>query len=166
MTVNYREAYDIFACCGILFNHESPLRGLEFVTRKITYTLARIKLNKQKKLHLGNINAKRDWGFAPDYMEAMWLMLQQKEPEDYVISTGKSHSVKEFLILASEYIGLGDWHDFVEIDQEKMRPADIDELVGDSSKVRKELGWIPKVNFEQLVKIMVDHDLSYVKSGG
>ena len=121
---------------------------------------------KEKKLHLGNLNAKRDWGFAPDYMEAIWLMLQQKEPENYVISTGKSHSVKEFLTVATEYIGLGDWHNFIEKDDHFFRPTDIDELVGDSSKARKELGWTPKVNFEQLVKMMVDHDLSYVKSGG
>lgn len=163
ITVNYREAYNIFACCGILFNHESPLRGLEFVTRKITETLARIKFKYAKKLYLGNIYARRDWGFAGDYVEAMWLMLQQKEPNDYVIATGEIHSVEEFLTLAAEYVGLGDWHNFVEIDERNKRPADIDELVGDASKARKELLWKPKVSFKALVKMMVDHDMNYYK---
>ena len=163
MTINYRESYDLFACCGILFNHESPLRGLEFVTRKITETLARIKYKKTEKLYLGNIYAKRDWGFAGDYVEAMWLMLQQKQPDDYVIATGESHSVEEFLTLASEYSGLGDWKNYVEIDESIKRPADIDELIGDSSKARKVLGWSPKMIFSDLVKIMVDHDMNYYK---
>ena len=135
-TNHFKEAYDIFACCGILFNHESPLRGIEFVTRKITYELARIKYGKTSKLSLGNIKAKRDWGFAGDYVEAMWLMLQQKEPDNYVIATGESHSVEEFLTIATEYAGLGDWRDFVEIDEKNMRPTDIDELIGDASKAK------------------------------
>ena len=163
ITNHYKEAYNIFACCGILFNHESPLRGLEFVTRKITYELARIKFKKIKKFSLGNIHAKRDWGFAGDYVEAMWLMLQQKNPEDYVIATGESHSVEEFLDLASEYIGLGDWHDYVEIDKSLLRPTDIEDLVGDSSKARKQLGWKPKTSFKELVKSMVEHDIEFVK---
>jgi len=163
MTNHYREAYDIFACCGILFNHESPLRGIEFVTRRITYNLARIKYKKTKKLSLGNIYAKRDWGFAGDFVEAMWLMLQQKKPDDYVISTGESHSVEEFLTLASEYAELGDWHNFVDIDESIMRPTDIDELLGNSSKARNQLGWKPKLSFKELIKLMINHDLDYFK---
>ena len=162
ITNHYREAYDIFACCGILFNHESPLRGIEFVTRQITYRLARIKFHQQKKFKLGNIRAKRDWGFAGDYVESMWLMLQQKNPDDYVIATGESHSVEEFLALATEYAGLGDWREYVEIDYE-LRPTDIDVLVGDSSKAQKQLPWKPKMKFEDLVKNMVEHDLEYFK---
>ena len=162
MTNHYREAYDIFACCGILFNHESPLRGIEFVTRQITYRLAKIKFHKQKKFKLGNIHAKRDWGFAGDYVESMWLMLQQKNPDDYVIATGESHSVKEFLALATEYAELGDWHELVEIDHE-LRPTDIDDLIGDSSKAQKQLQWKPKMKFKDLVKNMVEHDLDYFK---
>jgi len=162
MTNHYREAYDIFACCGILFNHESPLRGIEFVTRQITYRLARIKFHQQKKFKLGNIRAKRDWGFAGDYVESMWLMLQQKNPDDYVIATGESHSVEEFLALATEYAGLGDWREYVEIDYE-LRPTDIDDLVGDSSKAQKQLQWKPKMKFKDLVKNMVEHDLDYFK---
>ena len=163
MTVNYRDAYNIFACCGILFNHESPLRGLEFVTRKITNTFAAIKFHKTDKLHLGNIHVKRDWGFAGDYVEAMWLMLQKSKPDDYVIATGESHSLEEFLSLAAEYTGLGDWHDFVHIDESIKRPADIVELVGDASKAKQELGWKPKLSFKELVKTMVEHDLNYYK---
>jgi GDPmannose 4,6-dehydratase len=163
VTINYREAYNIFACCGILFNHESPLRGLEFVTRKITNTLAGIKFKKTDKLHLGNISAKRDWGFAGDYVEAMWLMLQQKEPDDYVIATGESHSVEEFLTLASEYAGMGDWHRLIQIDESQKRPTDIEELVGNASKARKQLGWKPKISFKNLVKMMVEHDINYYK---
>ena len=163
ITNHYREAYNIFACCGILFNHESPLRGLEFVTRKITDTLARIKFKKTQKLFLGNIYSKRDWGFAGDYVEAMWLMLQQKNPDDYVIATGKSYSVEEFLTLATEYADLGDWHNFVEIDESAKRPTDIDDLVGDPSKAQKYLNWKPKTDFKTLVKMMVDHDLKYEK---
>ena len=161
---HYREAYNIFACCGILFNHESPLRGIEFVTRRITWNLARIKSKKIKNFTLGNIYAKRDWGFAGDYVESMWQMLQQDKPDDYVIAMGKSHSVEEFLTLASEYAGLGDWHDFVKIDESNMRPTDIDELTGDSSKARKKLGWKPKMEFDDLVKHMVDHDMDYFKN--
>ena len=162
ITNHYKEAYNIFACCGILFNHESPLRGLEFVTRKITYELAQIKYKKIKKFALGSINARRDWGFAGDYVDAMWLMLQQKNPDDYVIATGESHSVEEFLTLAAEYAGLGDWHDLVEIDKSLLRPTDIEELIGDASKARKQLGWKPKTEFKDLVKSMVEHDLEFV----
>jgi len=164
MTIHYREAYNIFACCGILFNHESPFRGLEFVTRKISWAIAEIKFKKQKKLHLGNIYAKRDWGFAGDYVEADWLMLQQKKPDDYVIATGESHSVEEFLDIATEYAELGDWHDFVEIDESMKRPTDIEELVGDYSKAKKQLNWEPKVKFNELVKLMIDHDIEYHKA--
>ena len=163
ITNHYREAYNLFACCGILFNHESPMRGLEFVTRKITYFLAQKKFKKADILHLGNIHAKRDWGFAGDYVETMWLILQQKKPEDYVVATGESHSVEEFLTLATEYAGLGDWHDFVKIDEAMMRPTDIEELVGDSSKAMKQLEWKPKTGFKDLIKIMVDHDMNYFK---
>ena len=163
ITNHYREAYDIFGSCGILFNHESPLRGIEFVTRQITYRLARIKYNKQKKFKLGNINARRDWGFAGDYVEAMWLMLQQKNPDDYVIATGESHSVEEFLTLATEFADLGDWHDLVDIDKSLLRPTDIGELVGDASKARKQLAWKPKMSFRDLVKSMVEYDLELTK---
>ncbi len=163
MTIHYREAYDLFACCGILFNHESPLRGLEFVTRRISYELAQIKFKKKNKIHLGNLKAKRDWVFAGDYVEAMWLMMQQNHPNDYVIATGESHSVEEFLSLATEIAGLGDWHDFVEIDEALIRPTDIEDLVGDPSKARKELGWKPKVHFKELVKMMVEHDIDYFR---
>jgi len=163
MTNHYREAYNLFACCGILFNHESPLRGIEFVTRRITWNLARIKYSKTTKFSLGNIHAKRDWGFAGDFVEAMWLMLQQEKPDDYVIATGESHTVEEFLTLATEYAGLGDWHDFVEIDESILRPTDIDELLGDSSKAKSLLKWKPKLSFKDLVKEMVQHDLEYFK---
>jgi len=164
ITNHYREAYDIFACCGILFNHESPLRGIEFVTRKITYHLARIKYKKEEKFTLGNLYAKRDWGFSKDYVEAMWLMLHYKNPDDYVIATGESHSVEEFLSLAFEYAEMGDWREYVQIDEKIMRPTDIEELIGDSSKARKILDWKPKVSFKELVKMMVDHDLEYFKN--
>ena len=164
ITVHYREAYDLFACCGILFNHESPLRGLEFVTRKITYSLAQIKFKKAKKIRLGNIYAKRDWGFAVDYVEAMWLMLQQHNPDDYVIATGESHSVEEFLQIASDYVGFEHWKDLIEIDESVTRPTDIDELVGDFSKARKQLNWTPKIGFKELVKMMVDHDIYIFKN--
>ena len=163
ITNHYKEAYNIFACCGILFNHESPLRGHEFVTRQITYRLAKIKYKKQKTFKLGNIHARRDWGFAGDYVEAMWLMLQQKKPDDFVIATGESHSVEEFLTLASEYAGFEDWHDLVEVDKSLFRPTDIEELIGDSSKARKQLGWKPKMSFNELVKVMVEHDLDSFK---
>ena len=162
MTVNYREAYDMFVCNGILFNHESPRRGETFVTRKITRGLARIKSGVQKKLYLGNLDAKRDWGFAGDYVEAMWLMLQQDKPDDYVIATGETHSVKEFLKEAFGYAGL-DWKKYVEIDKKYFRPTEVDRLIGDITKARKELKWKPKVNFRQLVHMMVDADMEMVK---
>jgi len=164
MTNHYREAYDIFASSGILFNHESPLRGIEFVTRKITWNLARVKYNQIEKFSLGNIHAKRDWGFAGDYVEAMWSMLQQKNPDDFIISTGETHSVEEFLTLATEFAGMGDWQKFVEIDKSILRPTDIDELVGDSSKAQKQIGWKPKITFKELVKTMVEHDMNYFES--
>ena len=162
MTVNYREAYNMFACNGILFNHESPRRGETFVTRKITMALARIKHGTQKKLYMGNLEAKRDWGFAGDYVEAMWLMLQQEKPDDYVIATGETHSVKEFLQEAFNYAKL-DWKKYVEIDKRYFRPTEVDCLIGDSSKARKILKWKPRVNFQQLVRMMVDADMALVK---
>ncbi|MBU4374702.1 MAG: GDP-mannose 4,6-dehydratase [Euryarchaeota archaeon] len=158
MTVNYREAYNIFACNGILFNHESPRRGETFVTRKITRALAKIKLGLQDKLYLGNLEAKRDWGYAKDYVEAMWLMLQQNEPEDYVIATGETHSVREFLNEAFDYAGM-DWEKYVEIDHRYFRPTEVDVLIGDPRKAQKKLGWKPKVRFKELVKLMVDADM-------
>ena len=164
MTNHYREAYNIFASCGILFNHESPLRGIEFVTRRITWNLARIKYNQIEKFTLGNIYAKRDWGFAGDYVEAMWSMLQQNNPDDYVIATGESHSVEEFLVLATEFADMGDWQDIVQIDKSILRPTEIDELVGDSSKAQKQLGWKPKISFKELVQTMVENDMDYFKS--
>ncbi len=162
MTANYREAYQMFACNGILFNHESPRRGETFVTRKITMALAKIKYGIQKRLYLGNLNAKRDWGFAGDYVEAMWLMLQQNKPDDYVIATGETHSVKEFLEEAFDCVKL-DWRKYVEIDRRYFRPTEVDCLIGDSSKARKILKWKPKVNFRQLVRMMVDSDVALVK---
>ncbi|MDE2008759.1 MAG: GDP-mannose 4,6-dehydratase [Candidatus Omnitrophica bacterium] len=161
MTVNYREAYNIFACNGILFNHESPRRGETFVTRKITMGVSRIKHGLQKKLYLGNLDAKRDWGFAGDYVEAMWLMLQAPKPDDYVISTGQTHSVKEFLQEAFDYAKL-DWKKYVAIDKRYFRPTEVDFLLGDSSKARKVLKWKPRVNFKQLVRMMVDSDMEIV----
>jgi len=162
MTVNYREAYDIFACNGILFNHESPRRGETFVTRKITMALARIRHGVQKKLYLGNLDAKRDWGFAGDYVEAMWLMLQQECPDDYVIATGETHSVKDFLEEAFGYVEL-DWNKYVAIDKRYFRPTEVDYLLGDSSKAKNELKWKPKVDFKQLVHMMVDADMKLVE---
>ncbi len=162
ITVNYREAYDIFACNGILFNHESPRRGETFVTRKITAAATRIKLGIKDKIYLGNLDAKRDWGYAKDYVEAMWLMLQQDEPEDFVIATGESHSVKEFLDETFTYLDI-DWTDYVEIDPYYFRPTEVEVLRGDSSKALKKLGWKPKVGFKELVKIMVDADLEKEK---
>jgi len=152
----------MFICNGILFNHESPRRGETFVTRKITRAVAKIKLGLEKKLYLGNLDAKRDWGYAKDYVEAMWLMLQQKEPDDYVIATGESHSVREFLEEAFGHLNM-DWKDFVEIDSKYLRPTEVDFLLGDSSKARTKLGWKPRVTFKELVKIMVDHDVEEVK---
>jgi len=158
MVANYREAYKIYACNGILFNHESPRRGETFVTRKITRSLARIKLGLERKVYLGNLDARRDWGYAGDYVEAMWLMLQQDEPDDYVIATGESHSVQEFLEEAFSYQGLN-WKDYVEIDPRYFRPTDVGYLQGDASKAERKLGWKPKVKFKELVKLMVDADL-------
>jgi GDPmannose 4,6-dehydratase len=157
--VTYREGYDLFACNGILFNHESPRRGETFVTRKITRAIASILAGKQDKLYLGNLDAMRDWGYAPEYVEAMWLMLQQDTPQDYVIGTGETHSVKEFLEQAFQYAGL-DWHDYVEIDPRYFRPVEVEHLLADSSKARRELGWEPKVTFQELVTIMVDADMA------
>jgi GDPmannose 4,6-dehydratase len=158
ITVNYRESYGLFALSGILFNHESPRRGVEFVTRKITDGVARIKLGLADELWLGNLEARRDWGFAGDYVEAMWLMLQQSRPEDYVIATGVEHSVRDFLVTACEYAGL-DWERHVRVDPTLLRPAEVDHLVGDASKAERELGWRPRVSFEELVALMVDADL-------
>lgn len=162
ITVNYRESYDIFGVSGILFNHESPRRGLEFVTRKVTYNAAKIKLGLAKELRLGNLEAKRDWGFAGDYVKAMWLMLQQPEPDDFVIATGENHSVRELVETAFSYLEL-DYKDFVMVDERFIRPAEVDILIGNSSKAREKLGWIPGVNFQQLVKMMVDADMKLVK---
>ncbi len=159
--VNYRESYDLFACCGILFNHESPRRGETFVTRKITRAVARIKDGQQKNLYLGNLDAKRDWGYAKEYVEAMWSMLQQDKPEDYVIATGETHSVAEFLTEAFSYVNL-DWRDYVELDPKYLRPAEVDLLIGDASKAKREIGWNPKVTFKELVRLMVDADVSMV----
>lgn len=164
ITLNYRESYDLFACSGILFNHESPRRGLEFVTRKITHAAARISLGKQDKLELGNLDAKRDWGFAGDYVEAMWLMLQQETPDDYVIATGENHSVEEFVKIAFETVGINDWKKHVIANkQEHLRPAEVDYLIGDASKAEKVLGWKPKTSFRQLVEMMVKEDLEREK---
>lgn len=161
-TVNYREAYGIYACNGILFNHESPRRGENFVTRKITRAVGRIKIGLQSKLFLGNLSASRDWGFAGDYVEAMWLMLQQEKPDDYVVATEESHSVEEFLEAAFGYVGLN-WRDHVVIDKRYFRPSEVDNLQGDASKAKKVLGWKPKVGFQQLVKMMVDEDVELAK---
>jgi GDPmannose 4,6-dehydratase len=164
-TVNYRESYNMFASCGILFNHESPRRGETFVTRKITRAVARIKAGLQDKLYLGNLDAKRDWGYAKEYVEAMWLMLQQDKPDDYVIATGETHSVEEFLVEAFRQVGL-DWRDYVELDPKYLRPAEVDLLIGDASKAKRELGWEPRVTFNELVRLMVDADTSIVSNSG
>ncbi|HEY3104439.1 MAG TPA: GDP-mannose 4,6-dehydratase [Pyrinomonadaceae bacterium] len=160
-TVNYRESYGMFTCNGILFNHESPRRGETFVTRKITRAAARIKAGLENKLYLGNLDAKRDWGYAKEYVEAMWLMLQQDAPNDYVVATGETHSVREFLDEAFAYVGL-DWHDYVEIDPKYYRPAEVDLLVGDASKARAQLNWKPKTTFKELVRLMIDADIAGV----
>ena len=162
ITVNYRESYGMFCCSGILFNHESPRRGLEFVTRKVTHAAARIKSGLQKKLVMGNLDAHRDWGYAGDYVEAMWLMLQQDKPEDYVIATGVSHSVRDLVQVAFDHLGL-EWQKYVEIDPKFLRPAEVDHLLGDPQKAKAKLRWQPRVTFEALIRMMVDHDLS---SGG
>ncbi|TGA99955.1 GDP-mannose 4,6-dehydratase [Sporolactobacillus shoreae] len=163
MTVNYRESFSMFACSGILFNHESPRRGLEFVTRKITNTVARIKLGLSDELRLGNLDSKRDWGFAGDYVKAMWLMLQQEKPDDYVISTGETHTVREFVEIAFSYVGLN-WKKYVVQDERFMRPAEVDLLLGDCSKAEKQLNWKKSVNFASLVHMMVDYDLDLYQS--
>lgn len=176
ITINYRESYDLFACSGILFNHESPRRGETFVTRKITRGLSRIKLGLDEKLYLGNLDAKRDWGYAPDYVEGMWLMLQQEKPDDYILATGETHSVREFIVEACRLLGMDlEWQGsgvdeigidkktgrtIIEIDPKYFRPAEVELLIGDYSKAKKELGWKPKTNFKELVKIMVESDFA------
>lgn len=162
ITVNYRESYDIFGVSGILFNHESPRRGLEFVTRKVTYNAARIKLGLQKDLKIGNLDSKRDWGYAGDYVRAMWLMLQQDQAEDYVIATGETHSVRELVEIAFSYFNL-DYKDFVKVDERFIRPAEVDLLIGDASKAKKILGWQPEVSFEKLIQMMAEADLELAK---
>jgi len=160
-TINYRESYNLFACNGILFNHESPRRGETFVTRKITRAIARIVAGQQKKLYLGNLDAKRDWGYAKDYVEAMWLMLQQEQPDDYVVATGETHSIREFLDLAFSYVDLK-WEDYVEIDPRYFRPAEVELLLGDPTKAKQKLNWQPSVTFKELVCLMVDADMQAV----
>ena len=164
ITVNYRESYDLFACSGILFNHESPRRGLEFVTRKVTHEAAAIKLGMRDRLLLGNLDAERDWGYARDYVEAMWLMLQQDEPEDYVIATGVAHSVRELVDVAFGHLGL-DPEQYVGTDPKYFRPAEVDQLIGDYSKAKEKLGWEPRTSFEDLIKLMVDSDVELLESG-
>jgi GDPmannose 4,6-dehydratase len=163
ITVNYRESYGLHASCGILFNHESPRRGIEFVTRKVTRRVAQIKLGLATELRLGNLDAERDWGFAGDYVEAIWLMLQQEEPGDYVVSSDETHSVRELCRIAFDHVGL-DWERYVVIDERFIRPAEVDQLIGDSTKARKLLGWSPKVDFPGLVRMMVDADLATLES--
>lgn len=164
ITVNYRESYDLHATSGILFNHESPRRGLEFVTRKITWHAAAIKLGLEQKLGLGNLDAERDWGYAKDYVEAMWLMLQQDNAEDYVIATNETHSVRECVEVAFDEAGLGDWERYVEIDQQFVRPAEVDLLIGDYSKAERDLGWKPRTTFEELIRLMVRADLELLSN--
>lgn len=163
ITVNYRESYDIYACSGILFNHESPRRGIEFVTRKVTDAVVKIKLGLQKELRLGNLDAKRDWGYAGDYVKAMWLMLQQDKPDDYVIATGEAHSVKELVETAFDYVGLN-WKEYVIQDPTLMRPAEVDLLLGTPQKAQVKLGWKPQVSFEQLIHMMIDSDFKKLSS--
>ena len=164
MTVNYRESYGLHANSGILFNHESPRRGLEFVTRKVTFSAAAIKLGLQKTVPLGNLDAQRDWGFAADYVRAMWLMLQRDEPGDYVVATGETHSVRELCRIAFEHVGLN-WEDHVMVEDQFFRPAEVDLLIGDPTKARTELGWKPEVGFEELIRMMVDADLGALRRG-
>jgi len=161
ITVNYRESYGLWACSGILFNHEGPRRGVEFVTRKVTNAAARIRLGLQSELVMGNLDAKRDWGYAGDYVRAMWMMLQQDEPDDYVIATGETHSIEELVELAFVEAGIGDWRPYVRQDPKFFRPAEVDLLIGDASKARSKLGWTPEVDFPSLVRMMVQHDLRY-----
>lgn len=165
ITVNYRESFDLYAVSGILFNHESPRRGLEFVTRKIANAVARVKLGKQKFVELGNLHSKRDWGFAKDYVEAMWLMLQQDEPDDYLVATGETHSVEEFLQLSCEIAGISDWKSVYKHNPKYDRPAEVDLLVGDPTKAKEKLGWVPKTSFRELVKIMVEAELELESKG-
>ncbi len=164
ITVNYRESYNLFACSGILFNHESPRRGLEFVTHKVTHAVAKIKLGLAKELRLGNLESRRDWGYAGDYVEAMWMMLQQDQPDDYVVATGETHAVQEFCEVAFGHVGLN-WRDYVVVDQKFFRPAEVDLLVGDPTKARTTLGWEPNLTFADLVRLMVDEDLKAIKEG-
>ena len=164
ITVNFRESHNMFTCSGILFNHESARRGHEFVTRKISRGVASIKLGLQDKLVLGNLDAQRDWGFAGDYVEAMWQMLQQDKPDDYVIATGTTHSVRDFVVTAFAHVGIHDWQRYVEIDPQLYRPAEVDQLIGDASKARQRFGWRPRVTFEELVSMMVENDLQQVSS--
>jgi GDPmannose 4,6-dehydratase len=164
ITLNYRESYDMFACSGILFNHESPRRGIEFVTRKISHAVARISLGKQDMLELGNLDSKRDWGFSGDYVDAMWRMLQQDKPDDYVVATGETHSIQEFVELAFAHVGIKDWQKYVHSNNPKyLRPAEVDYLIGDYSKAEKALGWKPKTSFKQLVEMMVKADIEREK---
>jgi GDPmannose 4,6-dehydratase len=165
ITVNYRESYNLFACSGILFNHESPRRGLEFVTHKVTHAAARIKLGLQHEVRLGNLEARRDWGYAGDYVQAMWLMLQQDEPDDYVVATGQTHSVRELCEIAFGYVGL-DYQDYVVVDEKFYRPAEVDLLIGDATKAHARLGWEPQVSFEELIFMMVDADLALLRKEG
>ncbi len=165
ITVNYRESYELHASSGILFNHESPRRGLEFLPRKVAFSAAAIKLGMQAKVKLGNLDARRDWGYAPDYVRAMWLMLQQDAPDDYVVATGKTHSVRELCDLAFSHLGLR-WEDHVEVDEQFLRPAEVDLLIGDPKKARTALGWEPEVGFEDLVRMMVDADLRALRTAG
>ncbi|MBI4051670.1 MAG: GDP-mannose 4,6-dehydratase [Elusimicrobia bacterium] len=158
ITVNYRESYNLFACSGIAFNHESPRRGLEFVSRKVTHTAAKIKLGHTKELPLGNLEAKRDWGFAGDYVEAMWLMLQQDKPEDFIIATGQAHTVKELVQIAFDEVGLP-WEKYVRVDKKLFRPAEVDHLIGDAAKAKQNLGWQPKLSFEEMIRLMVHEDI-------
>ncbi len=164
ITVNYRESYSLYACSGMLFNHESPRRGVEFVTRKITQGVAHIKLGRARELRLGNLNAERDWGFAGDYVAAMWMMLQQDKPDDYIVGTGVAHSVADFVHTAFQSVDL-DWREFVKVDPVLFRPAEVDHLRADPSKARRQLGWEPRVSFAELVDMMVDHDVYRLKNG-
>ena len=163
ITINYRESFNIFGCAGILFNHESPIRGIEFVTRKVTDAIARIKYGKQKKLYLGNIDAQRDWGYAKDYVEAMWLMLQQDKPDDYVVATGKTFSVREMCETAFPYVGLN-YKDYVEIDPKLYRPAEVERLLGNPKKAKEKLGWEAKTSMKELIELMAEADLERVKN--
>lgn len=165
ITVNYRESYNLYACSGILFNHESPRRGLEFVTHKVTYAAARIKLGLQDKVHLGNLDARRDWGYAGDYVQAMWMMLQQDEPDDYVVATGETHSVRELCEVAFDCAGLN-WEDHVVVDEKFYRPAEVDLLIGDPRKAHAKLGWEPTVSFRELIELMVEADLAALYEEG